>query len=82
MKFQYNYLAGETPEERLRNKIQPLFSLVDAVTLGFKPSDNLIKAANESKVSIRMLLDDITPYYTSVDRPKYTQNNTLNEEGS
>jgi len=82
MEFQYNYLTGETPEERLRNKIQPLFSLVDVIAAGGKPSVAHMAAAIESKGDIRKLLDDITPYYTSVDRPKYTQNNTLNEEDS
>lgn len=68
-KLKYVYRKGETPEERLRNLIQPLFALIDvAEGKNFKlsPADQVQLIANCKNVKgdIKLILDDISVFYT------------------
>jgi hypothetical protein len=63
-KLKYNYKEHETPEERLRNKLQPFWYLV---SLACDSTDPDIKSAadmcNKNLDGIVNLLDDIEPFY-------------------
>ena len=80
MDLKYTYLTGETPEERLRNKLQPLLSLVDMVKEGTPISSTLLTSCITCKEIIRDLLDDITPFYIEIPNKTYIQTNTLSNE--
>jgi hypothetical protein len=78
-RFAYTYREGETPEERLRNKIQPLFTLVSMLEAGATVSPEVISLSRATVTDIRSLLNDIVPFYT-VDYPghlSFTQSDTL-----
>jgi hypothetical protein len=88
-KLKYVYRKGETPEERIRNIIQPLFSLVSVVDLNYEkcpqPDEllRLLKICKESKESIKLLLGDIPNFYDinpDAIEVYFTQNNTLEDE--
>lgn len=67
MKLKYNYEGEETPVERLRNKLQPLFFIVERLKSGEDLSDfpEVIDAANENLEGIRDHLSDAKPFYTT-----------------
>lgn len=88
-KLNYVYRKGETPEERIRNIIQPLFSLVSIIDLNYEkcpqPEEllRLLKICKKSKEDIRVLLGDIPNFYDI--KPEtldfyFTETNTLNDE--
>ena len=64
-KLVYTYREGETPEERLRNKIQPLFTLVSILEAKGEVTPEVIALSKSTVNDIRDLLDDITPFYTA-----------------
>lgn len=77
-KLKYSYRNGETPIERLRNKLQPIFLLV--ATAEVQTSNEGLKELGSMCVpildEINDLLDDIGPFY-KIESPKYEQSNTL-----
>jgi hypothetical protein len=77
MEFKYNYVGEETPVERLRNKLQPLFYLVELAGAGedLKEFPDLIEAANDNLEDIRDHLSDIQPFYR-LEAMNYVQTNT------
>lgn len=79
VKFNYIYREGETPEERLRNVLSPMFALVDMTDMGMEINEELIQTCKESKESIRALLNDIPLFYDiKVENISFTQDDTLN----
>jgi len=89
-RLKYVYRKGETPEERIRNLIQPLFSLVSIVALNHEncsqPEElkRLLEICKNSKESIKVLLGDISNFYDinpEILEVYFTQNNTL-EDGN
>lgn len=64
-KLKCNYIGEETPVERLRNKLQPLFFIVERLISGDKMDDfpEVIDAANNNLDDIRDHLSDIEPFY-------------------
>ncbi len=76
-KLVYNYRSGETPEERLRNKLQPLFSLVNTVATGEKVSKQHIDICVSVLPDIKDLLDDMSTFYIVNSDIKFTQTDTL-----
>ena len=79
MKLNYTYVGDETPEERLRNKLQPLFFLVEKIDTDGHCDDmpELIEACKGNLDEIRDHLSDIKPFYlTAVTDKEYTQDNT------
>ena len=83
IQFNYVYRQGESPEERLRNKLQPFFTLVTLVEQD-PTSEHTKKTVATCKVvmeDIKDILTDIKPFYSIVE-PKYTQNNTFEDENN
>lgn len=78
MKLKYEYIGEETPVERLRNKLQPLFFLTEMSGKGrdVREFPELVKAANDNLDEIRDHLTDVKPFYAKIDKIKYTQNTT------
>lgn len=79
MEFKYNYVGEETPVERLRNKLQPLFFIVEHLKGGGNLDDfpEVLDAANDSLEDIRNHLSDAKPFYTLEAEKKFTQNNSI-----
>lgn len=83
MKLKYSYKKDETPEERLRNKLQPIFYLVSAVET--RSEDPYLKELAAKCAldldEVIMLLDDIPVFYQSaalmVPKDEFKQTNTL-----
>ena len=77
-KLKYEYKQSETPEERLRNKLQPFFYLVSAVKVGEVSAE--IKAVAAMCLSvvddIQDLLDDMNTLYHKVPMPEWTSDKT------
>lgn len=65
MKLKYDYKGEETPEERLRNKLQPLFYLVEKIDTEGHCNDmpSLVEACKNNLDEIRDHLADIKPFY-------------------
>lgn len=78
MNLKYAYTGEETPEERLRNKLQPLFFLVEKIDSDGHCDDmpEVIQACKTNLDEIRNHLSDIKPFYTAEVEKKFTQNNT------
>ena len=83
--LKYNYVGEETPEERLRNKLSPLYALVNVI--GVEPEYpkivELLKVCKENLIEIKNHLDDIIPFYTTVDtveKLNYGQDSTVVED--
>lgn len=79
MEFKYNYVGEETPVERLRNKLQPLFFIVERLHKGESLDDfpEVIEAANDNLEDIRDHLSDAKPFFTAEAEKEYTQNNSI-----
>lgn len=78
MDFKYHYKEGETPEERLRNKLQSVFFLVEILEKNkeqFGGIRELIDSAVSAKADIGKILDDIPVYYKIKIKP-FRQNST------
>jgi hypothetical protein len=67
MTLKYIYVGEETPVERLRNKLQPLFFIVEHLKGGGNLDDfpEVLEAANDSLEDIRHHLSDTKPFYTT-----------------
>jgi len=83
MSFKYHYVGEETPVERLRNKLQPLFFIVELLKSGGNLDDypKALESASDNLEDIRDHLSDIEPFYITMAETKYTQNNTLEDNG-
>lgn len=77
MKLKFKYEGEETPVERLRNKLQPLFFIVERLKGGESLDDfpEVIDAANENLDDIRDHLSDVKPFYTEEARKEIEQQN-------
>ena len=83
MALKYNYVGEETPVERLRNKLQPLFYLTELAGAAedIRKFPELIKAANDILDEIRDHLSDVPEFYATIPEIEYTQNNSLEIDG-
>ena len=83
MALKYNYVGEETPVERLRNKLQPLFFIVEQLHAGedLTSFGAVIKSANDNLDEIRDHLSDVKEFYATIPKIKYTQNNSLEIDG-
>ena len=83
MEFKYNYIGEETPEERLRNKLQPLFFLVEKIKAEGHCNDmpEVLEASVANLDEIRAHLSDINPFYKmkTIKELEYSQDNTSKE---
>lgn len=79
VKLNYNYVGEETPEERLRNKLSPLFTLVNILDTqpGYPKLEELIILCKGNLIEIREHLTDILPFYMKLGEIKYKQSGTL-----
>lgn len=70
MQLKYDYQGDETPVERLRNKLQPLFFIVERLKSGedLKDFPEVVEAANDNLEDIRDHLSDIQPFYTQTQK--------------
>ena len=80
----YKYVGDETPEERLRNKLSPLYALVNVINIDpeYPKLDELLVTCKASLIEIKEHLDDIIPFYTNIANLKklnYEQDNTLED---
>ena len=66
--LKYNYQKNETPEERLRNKLQPFYFLI-AEAAKITELYDVAKMCDANIEDIDALLDDITPFYTGLIQP-------------
>ena len=77
-KLKYEYKENETPEERLRNKLQPFFYLASAVEVGEASAE--IKEVATMCLSVTddiiNLLDDMSTLYHKVPMPIWTSDKT------
>lgn len=74
MELKYKYEGEETPNERLRNKLQPIFLLVESLKkVGRTDIPKLVEICNSNLDEIRDHLDDMEPFYKNM----YNQNNTF-----
>ena len=61
-KLKYSYKQGETPIERLRNKIQVLFGVISLAEVDERASPELKEAAGKASgvlEDVKDLLDDV-----------------------
>jgi hypothetical protein len=84
--LKYKYVGDETPEERLRNKLSPLYALVNVINIDpeYPKLDELLVVCKANLIEIKEHLDDIIPFYTklyTIGKFKYKQDNTLEENG-
>jgi len=91
IKLNYVYRGKETPEERIRNKIQPLFSLISILVLNHekcKQSEELkrlLGICEQSKADLELILGDIPKFYNinpDVINVTFTQTDTVNDENT
>jgi len=82
MNLKYTYVGEETPEERLRNKLQPLFFLTElaAAAEDIRKYPELIKAAVDSLDDIRDHISDIRPFYIGESPIEFKSANTTKDE--
>lgn len=74
MSLKHKYKGWENPEERLRNKIQPLFTLWHYASQSSDPE--LVEVAETCQPvlqDIKDLLDDIPVYYGVIGRIKHPE---------
>ena len=83
MSLKYHYVGEETPVERLRNKLQPLFFIVELLKSGGNLDDypNAVDSAADNLEDIRDHLSDVEVFYATIPETKYTQNNSLEDNG-
>ena len=83
--LKYNYVGDETPEERLRNKLSPLYALVNVINIDpkYEKLDELLITCKANLIEIKEHLDDIIPFYSvieNIQKLNYKQSNTLEDE--
>lgn len=77
-KLKYKYEKYESPEERLRNLLQPHFYLTAAIEVGEASEEikDLAKMCAENNESIADILDDMAKLYKTVDLTNWEETNT------
>lgn len=61
--LKYEYKKGETPEERLRNKLQPLFYIFNSIKRKEPITDKHLKICEKNIEDVNKILDDIPEFY-------------------
>ena len=83
MALKGKYEGEETPLERLRNKLQPLFFIVEMLYKGedVGKMPEVIEGANDNLDDIRKHLDDIEPYYKGDNMNDLTVKEIIRKHG-